>query len=81
MAKVRVTLHSKNIDKLLKSEEIQAELERRTANAAAAAGSGFSNHVSIGRTRALGRVTADTPAAARKNRREATLLRVKDAMR
>lgn len=77
----KVTLHSREIDKLLKSADVQKELARRTSAAARAAGPGYESTVEVGRTRALARVTVETPEAARDNARNHTLMRVKDHLR
>lgn len=76
-----VKLDSREIDKLLKSKGVQDELARRTGRAARAAGRGYEATVEVGRTRALGRVTAETPEARRDNARNHTLMRVRDQLR
>lgn len=76
-----VKLNSRELDKLLKSKGVQDELARRTGRAARAAGPGYESTVEVGRTRALGRVTAETPEAARDNARNHTLMRVRDQLR
>ena len=76
-----VKLNSREIDKLLKSKAVQQELAKRTGRAARAAGPGYESAVEVGRTRALGRVTAETPEAARDNARNHTLMRVRDQLR
>lgn len=81
MAKPKVDLNSKEIEKLLKGREVQAELKRRVGRAAAAAGPGFEADVTVGRTRALGKVAAVTPAARRRNAKDHTLMRVRDELR
>lgn len=81
MANPKVKLNSRAIDALLKGPEVQKELRKRTARAAAAAGPGFKGSVEVGRTRALGRVTAETPEANRENARNHTLMRARDQLR
>lgn len=81
MAKPKVTLHSREIDKLLKSPDVQKELKRRTEAAARAAGEGFDSSVTVGNTRALGKVYAATADANRRNSRDHTLMRAMDQMR
>lgn len=81
MAKPTVKLNSREIDRLLKSRAIQDDLRKRVNRAATAAGPGFVGTVEVGRTRALGRVTAETSEAARRNARDHTLMRVRDQLR
>lgn len=76
-----VKLNSREIDKLLKGPAVQKELKRRVDRAAAAAGPGFESSVTVGRTRAMGRVGAETPQAWRQNARDHTLMRVRDQLR
>lgn len=81
MAKPTVKLNSREIDKLLKGQGVQKELKRRVDNAARAAGPGYEGSVTVGNTRALGRVSAETPRAWRDNARNHTLMRVRDQLR
>lgn len=81
MAKPNIKLNSRAIDALLKGPEVQKELRRRVGRAAAVAGPGFAASVTVGRSRALGRVTAETPEANRENARNHTLMRARDQMR
>lgn len=81
MAKPNVKLNSREIDKLLKGPQLQKELKRRVDSAAKAAGPGYEGSVTVGSTRALGKVSAETPQAARDNARNHTLMRVRDQLR
>lgn len=74
-------LNHAELDKLLKSPEIQRELDKRASRAAAAAGPGFRSEVSVGRTRAMAMVWPDTPAARARDARDHTLMRVQDQLR
>lgn len=81
MARPIVKLNSREIDKLLKGPGVQRELKKRVDRAAAAAGPGYESSVTVGNTRALGKVSAETPQAARDNARNHTLMRVRDQLR
>lgn len=81
MARPDVKLNSKALEALLKGPEVQKELKRRVDAAAKAAGSGYEGTVTVGSTRALGKVTAETPQAARDNAKNHTLMRVRDQLR
>jgi hypothetical protein len=81
MADPKVRLNSRAIDKLLKGPGVKKELKKRVDRAAAAAGPGYEGTVTVGNTRALGRVSAETPQAARDNARNHTLMRVRDQLR
>ncbi|WP_341856432.1 hypothetical protein [Brachybacterium sp. GPGPB12] len=76
-----VKLNSREIDKPLKSPEVQKELRRRTGAAAKAAGDGFESEVTMGSTRALGMVRATTHRARARNARDHVLMQVIDQMR
>lgn len=76
-----ITLNHAELDALLKSQEVQDELETRLKRARHAAGPGYEMKVSVGRTRALGMVWADTAQAARSNAKNHTLMRVQDQLR
>lgn len=77
----RVQLNSRAITALLKSTEVRRDLEERVKRGAAAAGDGYEFESSIGRTRALAMVWADSPAAKWREDREHNLMRAQDAMR
>ncbi len=77
----RVKLNSRAIAALLKSPEVRRDLEDRAKRGAAAAGPGYSYESSIGRTRALAMVWADSPEAKWREGREHNLMRAQDAMR
>ncbi|WP_152353324.1 hypothetical protein [Brachybacterium subflavum] len=81
MGKPSVQLNSREIDKLLKSPEVQKDLRRRTNAAARAAGDGYEADVTVGSTRALGMVRAATPKARASNAKHHTLMQVIDQMR
>lgn len=81
MAKPKVELNSAAVGRLLKSKEVQAELAKRTGRAAAAAGDGYRAEVTVGRTRALGMVRAESAKARRDNAQNHTLMRARDEMR
>ena len=76
-----IKLNHQELDALLKSPEVQKELEKRVSRAARAAGPGFESKVSVGRTRALAMVWAESRVAARRNAKHHTLMRVQDQMR
>lgn len=76
-----VKLNSREIDKILKGSGVQKELKRRVDRAARAAGPGYEGSVTIGSTRALGMVSAETVEAARDNARNHTLMRTRDQLR
>ncbi|HNG25429.1 MAG TPA: hypothetical protein PLC03_15795 [Microthrixaceae bacterium] len=63
MTKVRVSLNKRAVRDLLNSPEIVADLERRAARIAAAAGPGMASDAQPGKVRAHGRVWTDTPEA------------------
>lgn len=60
---MKIDLHSEVIDALLKSEEVQQDLERRARAIADQAGPGMEVEVSVGATRARASVTTATPEA------------------
>lgn len=76
-----VKLNSREIDKLLKGSQVQKELKRRADSAAKAAGPGYEGSVTVGSTRALGKVSAETPQAVRDDAQNHTLMRVRDQLR
>lgn len=65
--KMRIEMNHDGFAQLLSSPEVTADIERRTAAIAAAAGEGFEHEVKVGRrhksTRAVGMVWAATAAA------------------
>ena len=66
--KIRIQLDSAGIQKFLKSDELRADVERRTSNIAAAAGEGFKHKTWPGRDRWRGRVeTANQLGAVRES--------------
>lgn len=77
----RVKLNSRAIEALLKSPEVRRDLEDRARRGAASAGSGYAFESSVGATRALAMVWADSPGAKRRESREHNLMRARDAMR
>lgn len=81
MARPNVQLNSKALEALLKGPAVQKELKRRVDAAAKAAGPGYEGTVTVGSTRALGKVSAETPQAARDNAKNHTLMRVRDQLR
>lgn len=81
MATVRIELDPKGIEALLKSDEVQDELERRGERIAAAAGPGHEVDVWIGFDRAHVTVRTATREAAVREARDHTLLRALDAGR
>lgn len=63
MTRVRISLNRQAVRDLLNGPEIMADLERRAARIADAAGPGMSYDVQPGKVRAHGRVWTDTPEA------------------
>lgn len=76
-----VQLNGRAIASLLKSEEVRRDLEKRVKRGASAAGDGYASESSIGRTRALAMVWADSPSAKAREGRQHNLMRAQDAMR
>lgn len=79
--KIRVDLNSEGIAELLKSTELQNELDRRAQRVAAAAGDGFEADTYIGRDRARSVVRATTAKALRAEAQDRALTRALDAAR
>lgn len=77
----RVQINSRVAEALLKSDEVVADLRARTRRIAAQAGPGFEAEVTVGRKRALGSVTAVTPAAQAAEANSRALTRALDAGR
>jgi hypothetical protein len=63
VAPVRVVLNSPGVRALLRSDQVLADLERRAATIAAAAGEGMVASSTIGRNRARASVTTDSTEA------------------
>ena len=82
MAKrVRIELDHKGISKLLNSEPVRADLQRRAERIAAAAGPGFEVESWKGFDRAHATVRSATPAARRAEAEHRALTRALDAGR
>jgi len=78
---VRIELNSDAIDELLKSDEVQEELERRGRLIAEAAGPGMEVEVTVGATRARASVRTGTPEAKLAEARDRALTGALDAGR
>ncbi len=78
---MRIELNSDAIDALLKSDEVQAELERRARLIADVAGPGMEAEVTVGATRARATVRTGTPEAMLAEARERRLTYALDAGR
>lgn len=78
---VNVKLDSGEIEKLLRSPEVQRELKRRADNIARAAGPGFRSDVGQGYDRARASVWAFTGAARKAEAENRALTRAIDAGR
>lgn len=81
MPKFRIEMNSKAIGDLLKSPEIQADLQSRADKIAAAAGEGMLATVKVGMTRARASIITDTIAAKRAEAKDRALTRALDAGR
>lgn len=81
MANVRIVLNRRGVRELLRSREIQADLERRAQRIAAAAGPGHEVTVEQGRNRARAAVRTDTIDAMISEATDHTLTRALDAGR
>ena len=75
MSKVRVKLHLKGVNELMKSPEIQAALESAGQAVAADAGTGYAVRTHLARYVAITNVYADSAAARSDNARNNTLLK------
>lgn len=80
-SEVRVVLNRAGIGDILKSQEVQADLQRRAARIAAAAGPGMEATSRIGRNRARASVVTATPDARRSEATTRALTRALDAGR
>lgn len=78
---VTIRLNSAGVRELLRSEAVRADLARRAALIAAAAGEGFEASSSIGGARARARVHTATFAARKAEAHERALTRALDAGR
>lgn len=82
MAKsLTIKLNRKAVRDLLRSSEVQADLERRANKIKAAAGPGHEVDVEVGRNRARASVRTDTVEAMRAEARDHKLTRALDAGR
>lgn len=78
---IRVDMNSAGADAVLKSAEVQAELQRRADRVAAAAGDGHSVRVFVGRDRARAHITTVSAQAKRAEMKDRNLTRSLDAAR
>lgn len=78
---MRIELNSDAVDDLLKSHEVQEELERRARRIADHAGAGMEVEVSIGATRARATVRTGTYEAMAAEARDRALTSALDAGR
>lgn len=81
MARVRIELNGAGIRALLKSAEVQGDLERRARAIAAAAGPGHDVDSRVGATRARASVRTGSAEARRREAQERALTRAIDAGR
>lgn len=81
MAKVRVVLNSQAVRALLRSPEMQQDLERRARRIASAAGEGHRVEAGAGRNRARAVVITETREAMRAEATDRNLTRAVDAGR
>lgn len=81
MAKVRVEINRKAVRDLLRSPEVQSDLERRAQRIASAAGPGHRVATGVGRNRARTAVIAASYEARRREARDRNLTRSLDAGR
>lgn len=79
--RVKVKMQSDGSRALLQSPEVQELLAEKLGLIASAAGPGFVPDVSVGRTRALGFVAAETPEAFAAEANDRALTRALDAAR
>lgn len=79
--KVRIELDSKGIEQLLRSSEVEADLRRRAAAIARAAGDGMHHGTVQGRDRVAGQVWTGTVQARRAEAKDRALTRALDAGR
>lgn len=73
--RAEIKLNSKGISQLLKHDTTRKAAEKRAKAIAAAAGPGYEASSMIGRNRARASVITATPAAARRDAKQGTLLR------
>lgn len=78
---VRIKLNSAGIRKLLRSDDVRHDLERRAEAIAAAAGKGMEADSQTGTNRASATVWTDTPGAMSAEARSRALTRAIDAGR
>lgn len=81
MANVRIVLKRRGMRDLLRSFEVQADLERRAENIAAAAGPGHEAESEVGRNRARASVRTDSIEAMHAEATSRNLTRAIDAGR
>jgi hypothetical protein len=81
MANVRIVLNRKGVREILRSPEVEADLERRARHIAAAAGPGHEVDVTVGGNRARASVRTDTFEAMRDEATDRNLTRALDAGR
>lgn len=81
MTKVRIVLNRRGVRELLRSPEIQSDLERRAGNIAQAAGPGHEVDSEVGPNRARAAVITDTVQAMISEAANRSLTRAIDAGR
>lgn len=79
--KIRIVMNSAGVDALLKSSEVQDDLERRARAIADAAGEGMEVDVRVGQTRARASVRTATYEAMLAEAQDKVLTRALDAGR
>lgn len=81
MRRPKVKMLNKGSRQILKSPEVQADIQRRVERIATHAGDGFEAGVEEGRTRVLGSVMSTTYHAMRAEAKDRALTRALDAAR
>lgn len=73
--RMRLELNSPGIREYLKGASVQAALKKEADRIARGSGPGYEANVTVGRTRALANVRAETMEARRDNSKNATILK------
>ena len=75
MSKTRIVVNYAGVGALLRSEEVQACVEKEATSRAAALGDGYGTDTYRAGTRVIASIFTETPEAARDNSQNNTLLR------
>lgn len=75
MSKVKIVLNSAGMREVLKSESVRAAIKAEADRIAGACGDGYESASTIGRTRALASVRAETAKAKKDNYDNNTILK------